>query len=591
MSFKMLRVHPMMMLAVSAVAGAACSDAGEPAGDDSKIGVAAQAVISTSVPTTTSTPIGLAVRIEQGAGVPIQVRAGQTFFINQIDMRVALDTSTDEGVSGLANSGDFATLDWCGVALEDESALDTPSADGKFTNRRFYRGARWMEKQSTFTIAQVDANGNPTAAQAMVVSAGRDDHDNPNDGFFVRRMRAIQWTFDCVSRTDCSGAQAFQEEALVELRNSLHPEATFEIQPATVSLQVVWSQKPNSPYTIPVQQVASPALDYGFTIDLIPVTAPGPDGTYPPGSDVTIQVQLRDGSGNPLHPEGVLPSFNSVVGGVDTSGIQYWRGFFEPFATYYRRKHMERQLLNQMVGPAHKVGPLHNVLDLAGSLGPDGNIYIASPETDGFFAQANGFPTFNVMFGGTFYPPLWDMPVPATITYHIPPNAEPGTYLITQKGRRVYLGEDIPASKTIEIQVGTTQHGDVPLNTGGCGSCHNNNSSLSILNHGNSNRGACTACHAPLNFELEGPVYVRTHFLHSRSDRFDAKLDRCANCHLDRAGIQRTSKSACLSCHKSYPAEHVQQFGPIDNMYVGNNVDSFQQCTAACHTNHPGSGL
>ena len=100
-----------------------------------------------------------------------------------------------------------------------------------------------------------------------------------------------------------------------------------------------------------------------------------------------------------------------------------------------------------------------------------------------------------------------------------------------------------------------------------------------------------SACHVPLGFELEGPIAVRTHFIHSRSGRFDAPLNKCSNCHLNAAGIQRTSKAACLSCHKSYPQSHVAQFGPIESMYVGGGRESFDQCTGACHTTHPGSGL
>ena len=45
---------------------------------------------------------------------------------------------------------------------------------------------------------------------------------------------------------------------------------------------------------------------------------------------------------------------------------------------------------------------------------------------------------------------------------------------------------------------------------------------LAKVLHGNDNRAACAGCHAPLGFELEGPIFVRTHFIHSRSDRFDA---------------------------------------------------------------------
>lgn len=588
---KMLPSHAIMMLAVGVSAGAACSAGDAPSGDGAGVGEASEAVIVTSGATTASTPIGLAVRIEEGAGQPLQVRAGQTFFINQIDMRASLDAGADEGVSGLATTGDFSTLDWSGLEKVDESATDSPNPDGTFTNRRFYRSARWMEKKSTFTFVQVDTNGVPTAPKHTIVSAGRDDKMKDSDAFFIRRMRAIQWTFDCVSRTDCTGAHAFQEEALVELRDSLHPEATFTIKPATTALRVVWSQNPGKTYVIPVQQIAAPAFDYGLKIDLTPITPPGPDGTYAPGSDVTFQIQLRDGAGNPLHPAGQLPSFNSVIFGGEPSGIQYWRGLFENFATYYRRKHMERQLVSQITGPAQKVGPIHNVFQQSTDIGPDGDLNVALPERDGFFGQMASLPTYNVMLGGLYYPPLWDFPNPASFTYHIPANAEAGTYLVSQKGRRVYLGQDIPATTTIEIQVGTSQHTTVPLNTGGCTSCHSDNSSLGVLAHGNGNRSSCSGCHAPLNFELEGPVYVRTHFLHSRSDRFPGNVERCANCHLDVAGIQRTSKSACLSCHQTYPESHVQQYGPIDNMYVGSETGAFQQCSTTCHTDHPKSGF
>jgi hypothetical protein len=581
-------VSSCLALAVAASAVSCDSQTESTAGE--RVESAQEPVIVTTGPTTTSTPIGLAVRIENGAGIPLKVRAGQTFYINQIDMRAALDTNVDEGVAGLAQSGDFATVPWNGVKLADESALDTPNQDGTWTNRRFYRSARWMDQASTFRFTQVDANGAPTAAP-LTVNIGLENNRRDSDAFFVRRMRAIQWIYDCASRTDCSNAHAYQEEALVELRNSLHPESTFAIAPGTTALQVVWSQNSGRTYTIPVEQVAAPALDYGFTIELTPITPPGPDGTYAPGSDVSVQVQLRDGAGNPLHPPGVLPSFNSVMSGNEPSGIQYWRGLFEPFTTYYRRKHMERQLLGQMVGPAQKVQPVRTVADLGAALGEDGTVYVGKPERDGLMAQGQSLPSFNQIFGGLYYPPLWDFPVPAVYTYHIPANAEPGTYLLTQKGRRVYLGQDIPASTTIEIQVGTPQHTSVSLTTGGCQSCHTDNSSLKVLLHGNGNRGACAACHAPLTFELEGPVYVRTHFLHSRSNRFDAQLHRCANCHVTAEGIQRTSKSACLSCHNSYPQSHVDQFGAIDNMYVGTETGAFEQCTAACHTTHPGSGL
>jgi hypothetical protein len=176
-------------------------------------------------------------------------------------------------------------------------------------------------------------------------------------------------------------------------------------------------------------------------------------------------------------------------------------------------------------------------------------------------------------------------------TFHLPPDAPNGTYEVSVNARRAYEGEDLPVTQTIQIQVGSPVVTSATLNTGGCGDCHNGQSSLGVINHANSDRATCTTCHAPLAFEIEGPLYVRTHFIHSRSGRFDAPLVKCSTCHLNQASIQRTSKSACLSCHKSYPDSHVQQFGPITSMYIGGGPESFDQCTNACHTTHPGSGL
>jgi hypothetical protein len=572
-----------MTLAVCAMVGAASAT----------FATAARADIVTNGATTASTPIGLAVRIEGGVAQPLQVRAGQTFYVNQIDMRVVLDASVDEGVSGLTRDGDFSALDWKGVAVADQSAEDAPNFLGAFTGRKFYRNAKWMEDRSVFAFVQVDAAGNPTAP-AHTVDAGGDDKWSSADDFFVRRLRAIQWTYDCASRTNCAGAHVFQEEALVEVRDTLHPEHTFQFQPDTVALQVVWSQNPGKTYTIPVTQVASPQWDYGFGIDIWPITPAGPDGTYPVGSDITFQIQLYDGAGNPLHPEGILPSFNDVIQGREPSGIQYWGGLFEGFITYYRRKHMERQLLCSMTGPSENVGPIHTILDPnTGGLGPDGVIYAASPAVDGFMGQGNSLPSFAVLFGGLYYPPLWDFPNPSSFTFHVPADAAPGTYVVAQKGRRVYMGQDIPATKTISVQVGApqAQPAAVPLNTGGCKACHNGPSSLAVVNHGDGDRQTCATCHAPLAFELEGPVYVRTHFLHSRSDRYPDNIGRCSNCHLNLEGIQRTSKSACLSCHKSYDAWHTQTYGALDNMFVGSETGAFQACSTTCHTDHPNSGL
>ncbi|MBN1206161.1 MAG: cytochrome C [Myxococcaceae bacterium] len=539
--------------------------------------------------------IGVALDVDNGNGTPLRIRAGQSFYINQIDLRASVDATQDEGMDGLRTRGDFAGLGWGGVRQIEQSFDLLPGPTG-FKRRRFYRDAAWMDVPSFFTVEPVDARGRPTGLP-IVLSAGSNGRRRDSDDFFVRRFRAIQWTNDCANPTDagCAAAQDFKAEALVELRYARTPakDKLLTLSPRTTQLRLRWSLRPAAPYTIPVEQVAAPSFDYGFSIDVATLTPPQADGTYAPGTAVSFQLTLKDGSGQRLHPQGSLPTYNEVAFGPNEAGIQYYRAFFDPSATYYRRKHRERMLITQIVGPAQQVQPIRSVLQLEDFLGPNDVQTTATFERDGLFSQVQLFPPGNDLFGGAFDPTHagWAAPVSDTWTFELPANAQPGTYLVTVKGRRTYLGEDIPYSRTIEIQVGTAQRTEPALTTGPCNTCHSQGGELANVLHGNDNRAACAGCHAPLAFELEGPIFVRVHFIHSRSDRFDASLAQCSKCHLTKESTQRTSKAACLSCHKSYPDWHVQRFGPIENMYVGGSQESFQQCTGSCHTTHPQSGL
>jgi hypothetical protein len=452
-----------------------------------------------------------------------------------------------------------------------------------------------MDRSSNFDIAQLDAQGR-VSGPSLQVSVGSESDDKPNGGFFVRRLRAIQWTYDCAAGPsnarpigDCAAAVHYGEEALVELRYSSASPAGVKLSLSTTQLRVRWSANPTSPVVIPVQQIAAPAYDYGFGMALESVTPPqGPAGSYLPGQAITFRVTLTDGSGKRLHPQGSLPSYQEYLAGVN-SGLQYYRFFQEPYATYYRRKHREHHLIAAVSGPVQDIQPIRSVADLFVDVDPaTGNINSARPERDGFYGSGAEMPSFGALLGG---PATWGLPVTDTVTFNLPANARPGTYLLALKGRRNYLGQELPASKVVEFQVGSPERTQARLNTGGCSECHNGPSSLSRVNHALDNRSTCSTCHAPLNFELEGPVYVRLHFIHSRSARFEESKAQCSTCHLTAASIARTSKSACLSCHQSYPESHVAAYGPVRNMYVGAGPESFQNCTQACHTKHPGSGL
>ena len=546
-------------------------------------------------PTTKSTPIGIALDLEDGQGQPLSVRAGQLVYINQVDMRAAITTTVDEGVAGLQTQGDFADLPWAGTVQADQSFVDVPNADGTWTRRRFYRESAWMNLPSSFFIEQLDASGRPSGASLFVDSA-LEFLRTPNDSFFVRRMRAIQWANNCstgpsnaLPQGDCSTANNFTEEALVELRYSEGPLPNMQIGANTTQLRFVWSLRPDKPYVIPVTQVVNPPLDYGFSLELAPVTPTAPDGTYAPGQQVSFQVTLRDGSGNRLHPVGQLPSYLDYLSG-DTNGIQYYRFFQEQYATYYRRKHHEHHLIVGIQGPAQSLQPTRHDVNLATDIDPETNAVItATPSADGFYGQAQEIPSFTNLLGG---PASWATAPSDVVSFNISSDAQPGTYFVQLKGRREYLGEEIPRSApVVEIQVGTPKPTQAVLGVGGCQSCHTGGSSLTRVNHGLADLRTCSACHAAQPNELEGPIYVRLHFIHSRSERFDQPTFFCANCHLNNDSIQRTSKSACLSCHKSYDEWHVQKYGSIYDMYVGGGPESFQQCTSTCHTTHPGSGL
>lgn len=541
--------------------------------------------------TTCATPVGLAVEVDNGVGVALPLKRGQTFYLNQIDLRASTTTTVDEGVSGLRTRGAFADLAWGGIAGEEQEFVALANVDGTFTRRRFYRGAAWMNVKSRFVLEQVDVHGH-TVGGSVAVDSGVEYERRATDSFFNRRFRAIQWTRDCRTNTDCTGSVAFEEEALVELRNALHPEQTFTLDARTVALRLHWSLRPGRPYTIPVLQIATPPFDYGFSIEVEAVTPARADGTYAPGTDITFQITLEDGSGRRLHPPGSLPSYNDVVFGPNEAGIQYYRAFFDPTATYWRRKHRERMLMAELIGPAQDVRPIRTIFDLDNFLTADVQV-TGTLARDGVFAELHTFPTARDLFGGAFDPThaAWAVPVPDMWTHHLPADAPSGTYYLSVKGRRTYMGQDIPYSRTLEIQVGSPEHTRPNLDTGPCASCHRGPSALDKVNHANANRGTCAGCHVPLGIELEGPIYVRTHFLHARSHRFDAPLDRCASCHLTPESIQRTSKSACLSCHTSYPQSHIAAFGPIQSIYVGGGRESFEQCTSRCHRTHPSSRL
>ncbi|AKU91614.1 hypothetical protein AKJ08_2001 [Vulgatibacter incomptus] len=541
-----------------------------------------------------STPVPLALEIDNGEGKPIDLAKGRTYYLDTLDIRAAIGAYADEGVDGLKFQGDFRNLDWRGVSKAEQEFVLLANADGTYTRRAFYRNAAWMNQNGFIMLDQVDARGRVTGEGAVLLT-GDSGSRSITDAFFIRRMRAIQWTYDCPTATDCTGARSFEEEALVELRNAttlVGASQTFKLHPQTAAIRVTWSQNLLRPYFVPIRQIDKPAYAYGFQIGVQAITPARKDGTYAAGTDVSFRVTLRDGEGKALHAPGTLPSYMDTVLNEDPAGIRYYTAFFDPTTTYYRRKHRERMLMAQIIGPAQRIQPIRSILALEDFLQP-GTQNPGQLPRDGVYSEVQTLPQGSDLFGGAFDPTAygWTVPVSDIVTFHVPADAPAGTYFVTLKGRRVYMGEDIPATTNVQIQIGTPVVTQANLGVGNCQTCHTNGGELSKVLHGNTNVAACAGCHAPLSFELEGPIAVRLHFIHSRSGRLNTSVQNCSTCHTSVASIQRTSKAACLSCHTSYPAWHETQFGKIESMYVGGGAESFANCTTSCHTNHPGSRL
>ena len=530
--------------------------------------------------------IGLALEVNDGVGRALSVRAGQAFYIDQIDLRAALQTSVDEGVAGLDAAGDFASLDWSGLSPVDEDFPPEPDAEGRYTRRRFYRGARWMEEASDFRIEQLDAQDRVVAAPwrlGIGTGDGSGAAGKGSGGFFVRRSRAIQHVHDCPAARDCTGAVSFEEEALVELRHATRRRPIRHLEPETVRLRLTW-RVPGQPrtYEIPVVQVAAPPYDYGLDIGIEPLTVPEAGGVYPPGAQLDFRVSFRDASGRLLHDPEALPSYEASLA-PGAAGLQYFNNT-EPGITYWRRKHREHQLLASIAGPAQAVQAIRTPIGIEDALGP-GAVTTGELARDGVFGQLWSFPAYAALGDVT-------APVSTRFTFELPEDAPPGTYLVTVKARRSYLGQELPVSETIEVQVGSPERTSARLGVGGCESCHEGGGALERVLHGNAALETCATCHAPIRGEPDSTVAVRVHFIHSRSGRFGADLANCSSCHLAPAHIQRTSQSACLSCHDSYPADHVERFGPIVSPFVGGTIESaFHACTPQCHTTHPRSGF
>ena len=476
-------------------------------------------------------PVGLSLFFQNGQMPPITLVGAVQRYLSEIDITAtAAPSSVDNGIQPLITNSEFSGLDWTGIHMVEEDWR--PPGDGTFTRQRFYRGANWMEQLSFFLLIPEDSQGRPVGAP-LFANAGTDDKWSPSDDGFVRRFVVRQIATGCPAVGNCTGAR-FSVQGLVQWRHNLHADdRSLTISDNASQLALIWSQDLPHPRTVAVSHASDSAFPfgYGFLIALNTVNAPANGSFYTRGETVTFQATFMDGQGRRLFALGSLPTYSQFVNGQVPAGLRYYDGFRLSPTMYYALKHRESNLLVTLSGPASQLRTPHTTVDISQFFAP-GQIPAATVANDGFSDAVEGIPPFGVLFGGVFNPALWNTPVSDQVTFTIPSDALPGTYVAAIKARREFGGEALNRGATVQIQVGTANATSYASTTGNCEMCHTGASAIGSVLHGLSDRRACFSCHASLSFEPDNALDIRVHAIHDRSERFPADIRNCALCHL-----------------------------------------------------------
>jgi len=476
-----------------------------------------------------TSPVGLSFFFQNGVARPIAFRGNPARFLQEIDISESVVTTTDQGIQPLIDDSAVSGMDWRGVTQVEEIWI--PGLDGTFTRERYYRNARWMENPGTFTVHALDAQGQELGP-TLVAHAGRDDRRSPQDDDWTRRFNARQLTPGCPAIGNCSGATSFTAEALIQLRDALHPEQDARTIPTSATtLRLEFDQLPQKHYDVSVSHESATELPYGygFQVSLAPISSPPNGQYYLPGDSVDLRVTFSDGDGHRLYPEGSLPTYAAQFARTDTAGLRYLDILLKD-RLYYALKHRESNLFVVLSGPTDKLKTPQTVVDPSLLFLPQ--VPFATRAVDGYTAVGATVPSAGITFGGLSDPSLWNLPVSDVVTFTIPADAEAGTYIAAVKARREFGGEALNRAGDAEIQVGQPQHSGFTPKTA-CTSCHSEErTQFSTILHGIGDRRACFGCHSSLGIEPDNALDIRVHTIHDRSDRFGADIRNCSNCHL-----------------------------------------------------------
>lgn len=471
-------------------------------------------------------PVGLSLLLENGQSRLLLLAGGPRRYVQELDIVERVSGTTDDGIEPLLSHPATSSLDWSGVRLVEEEWI--PGLDGTFTRERYYRDANWMQRRSSFVLTPRDARGHRAGAP-LSLEVGKDDQAKPGDDTFVRRFSARQRALGCPQVNDCTGA-VYVAEALIQARDATHAaQRAKAISPRAARFELAWSAQPGVVRALDVEQRRrqQEPFGYGFEVALAEVSAPANGAYYLPGETLTLQVTFKDGEGNRLHAAGSLPTFEQVFTRQDDSGIRYLDPTF-PTRLYYALKHRESTLIAGLSGPLHALQTPQTVVDPVTFFLPQ--TQFAFPDVDGYTSVVQTLPPSAIVFGGLQEPSLWQAPVSDTLTFVIPADAAPGTYVTVFKARREYRGEALNRAAAHRIQVGQSAPTAFTPSTR-CTTCHAGASSLNRVLHGIDDRATCNTCHSSLAIEVDNRIDYRVHRVHALSNRYPAPDIACHTCH------------------------------------------------------------